>query len=354
MSTPSSNTHEAVKPSKKNRRGKYETQLFVDPTNHDPQEMLQLQADKYMAMMREIEGKDHLCTGCWLMNRYCFCHRIDKAPIRHNVLVYMHYKEIAQARASNSGKLLLQCIGAKRYICGSNEEEADLIAEISKNPHRTLILYPGPDSMYVTEFLEAVEAIDGPGETATPSSSPSPSSSSLPVSEVEKETKESGGDVDESDPIPTPSRHPLTIVVLDGTWKNARMMCRRVRRLLGEIKVSAVKLKDSTRADFQPLRNHTAVERVSTTGAVIHLLRELGDSPEAVQSLSLSLVASIEHYAKQTKKPLPAADGRSARLITEDTRVGMFSKEEKRKFAEEQTEERLKKMKEEEEAEEDS
>jgi hypothetical protein len=99
----------------------------------------------------------------------------------------------------------------------------------------------------------------------------------------------------------------IRIVILDGTWNMARMLKRRLNKMLSaaRLAVAHVTLTNSTRKEFGGLRRNSCKERVQTFAAFIHLCRELGEPNHLTDQLRPPLAALMKAYHTQAPgKPM--------------------------------------------------
>jgi DTW domain-containing protein YfiP len=265
---------------------------------------LEEQAEFWVAQARS----DTKCARCWLKRERCVCGELRPVGgIRHEFSLYMHFREAAEMRGTNTAKLLALTTDAPIFIGGVRRDEEALLARIRQRAARTCVLFPSPDALTVPEMLARAR---GAASRDAAAAAPSEAASAEPP--------------------------PLHVVVVDGTWGGAKMLCKRLSTLLGAGgDVPRVRLTASSRRDFQPLRKTTVDERVSTMGAVVHLLRELAAPAEAVEGLARALNAYIDRFREQTNfKPLPAPQARGRKRRREGGGEGEEGKEEAEAAAE--------------------
>lgn len=124
------------------------------------------------------------CIGCRLQVDLCACALAPQINIRTHVLLLMHTKE--WRRSSNTGHLLrLSTSLVKIHIHGREGELADARDWIDERTTRPVVLYPSDTSVKLTREMSA----------------------------------------------PPGDKRPLTLIVPDGTWSQARHIVKRVKGL---------------------------------------------------------------------------------------------------------------------------
>ena len=139
------------------------------------------------------------CALCWLPSDRCACaqctHAADilqrEGRLPHTIVVYMHHKEYAK---SSNTPCLLQWLGPAAHILvhGVEEHEKRLDALIARSGSRALVLFPGESSVDVSDVL----------------------------------ARDEGARAGEDGQV-GPAVDGWTVVVVDGSWRQARKMERR-------------------------------------------------------------------------------------------------------------------------------
>lgn len=229
------------------------------------------------------EQRTNRCPSCWYDKEVrCICDRMPARMGRElmpNVkfLLLLHHKEVLNA--GNSAKVLLSLLPREQielYVYGREGDFDRLIEEILVDRDHTLTLWPGGDSQTIGEFLSELPSDSGwaaqrNGET-----------------EVSKE----------------PSL--LKIVVLDGTYTNAKNMNKTLRKRLKEKGPKNVALHPTEVSKFhraqktygasiaESLKNNQNLDgkamRISTAEACGLLLRELGCQEEVQKTILEAVV----------------------------------------------------------------
>ena len=203
----------------------------------------------------ELLEKDQ-CPSCWLS--CCMCAQMRGVRMTHKVFVLMHHKEFG--RGSNTGKLAVRTTAAAATAASnpSSSVPPAVLSEVTatsgliqmdipaqaqalldlceRERDNTVVLFPSKDSITIEQFAKQrgwrlpearqEELADGGGAAAAaaaaPPAAPSSSSSSSP------------------DLPPCP---PLNIILLDGTWRQARSMKFLLPAHIPEIRIDPFKYK---------------------------------------------------------------------------------------------------------------
>jgi DTW domain-containing protein YfiP len=196
------------------------------------------------------------CEGCWLLaNMHCVCHHLVQLPINTKVIVWMHYLEYAKFSGSSTAAMLLKsCANSTLYVYKDDHEQ--FLKDVAASSGLVVALYPSRDSITVKELRERQRA-------------------------VEEGFK----------PIGTP----ITLIVIDGTWAQAKMMYKSLPP-----HIIKIRLTEAFQDDYGFLRRHTIKDQVCSYAACVHALEELGESPENIASLRYQLSIKIEGFKSQT------------------------------------------------------
>ena len=224
-----------------------------------------------LRLKKHKKSGDYKCSKCWLLKEYCLCSKIRVVKsCRHEILVLIHYVEMAKKLASNSAKLIPMCFGEPDSIFtyGNFADElrlSELLAH--RNDEDVFVLFPSKDSVTMSQ-------LEG------------------------EESKEEG--------------RKRTIIVIDGTWTMAKAMnrCEMLK------KYKRIRLSNATRKSHVNMRKHQKQDQVSTLSALIHLFEELPDEPESVISnLSQTHELAVSHYVSQTRSTVvETEDGQSKHI----------------------------------------
>lgn len=228
--------------------------------------------------------KKSKCERCWLLRSHCICKQLaeieSRVSTRHEVLMFIHYREWGLRKASNTARLLPLLLGTEVFTFGKIESEDRLMwrlrraSELRGDP--VLVLFPSPDSVTVTEFLSSEESGRARGMCA------SERKKGAALGMRGREEKE----------------RRFVIVVIDGSWKNAR----RLNAVLPK-SYRRVRLSSCSRKAYPNLRKHSMENRVSTMSALLHMLQELEEPQADIDALGQGLSHAATAYYKQSRKP---------------------------------------------------
>ena len=182
------------------------------------------------------------CARCWMLAEHCFCAALPDPALRHELVLYSASKEVARHAASNTGKLVLLWGGA--LVCEGVEEDEAWLAERIREAEHPVVLFPASG---------AVRARDVGGKQR------------------------------------------LLVVVLDGSWKDAKRLNARVDARVPRVCLTEVDAC-SLRTTLGATRKYGECARVQTAPAVVQLLRELGDDATGAET---GCRLAIERYAQQ-------------------------------------------------------
>lgn len=188
------------------------------------------------------------CADCGLHRTLCLCGEVEPLPVATRVIVIQHRTEAS--RSSNSGRLLPLCLrGAELRVRGLPDVAFDA-ADLDPPDRRTLLLYPVPGA---------------------PLLAPDP-----------------------ADP------RPVTLLVPDGNWRQARKLVQREPALIAAAKV---RLPPGPPSRYR-LRTHPDPARTSTFEAVARALGVL-EGPDVQRRLERVFDTFVERTL-WTRGTLPA------------------------------------------------
>jgi len=195
----------------------------------------------------KLAVRERRCLKCWMRQCVCICDRLEEnkseLPSGASLTIFMHPGEMFQG--SNTGHLIPPLLDPReciRTIYFGVESEHKRLAEVLSLPN-TLVLYPSPDAVDLSDLCKAAAAFD----TA--------------ASE--------------------PSYLPLHLVVIDGTWKTAKKLVRLLKSSSGFPKVKFGRIPEADKASFDALRKRTREDGCSTIEAVAMAFESLGDTSTA-------------------------------------------------------------------------
>jgi len=276
------------------------------------------------------------CLQCSFTREHCICAGLETlrtaesscttfTPFRRvRFLPWMHYKE--RYRASNTGKLLCKLFaGSRIFVDGLEEDHVDFERWMEENSKSdttlTVLLYPSVDAVDGTKLAkEGVPMLDVVGTKGgglrTHSATPETADSS-------SDSEEGGGTDNSSSNAPRralSSFENLDVVLLDGTWSQARKMRKRVEESGVVANMIPVKISPKELSRFS-CRRQTQDDHISTLEAAAVLLQELGGSADAGRSVermyaALQLLCSAmdRQSHKDTMPYVAPTKNRSARL----------------------------------------
>jgi DTW domain-containing protein YfiP len=212
--------------------------------------------ERYKALV-EFQTKRHVdfmesrnrCRNCVLLKDFCVCRTLDSLRIdnpAYTVAVLMHQKEMY--RSSNTVKAIEKVIGADVFVDGLANDNERFNSLIADRKEHTIVLFPSEDSMewgtYKTTLASSVKS------TRT------------------------------------------LIVVVDGTWRQARRL-----NYLIPADIPRVKITPTTLSKFL-CRRQAREDRVCTIEALALLFEDIGE-PEISSRLDEGLTTIQEGYNSQ-------------------------------------------------------
>eukprot|EP00934_Nitzschia_sp_Nitz4_P008194 Nitzschia sp. Nitz4//scaffold134_size62860//25295//26263//NITZ4_006324-RA/size62860-processed-gene-0.29-mRNA-1//1//CDS//3329535484//8184//frame0 len=163
------------------------------------------------------------CERCWHdKETHCICNNLypisSSYPVlpRVKFLLLIHHKEYYSA--GNSGKLLLSILPPGQteiFIFGKNGDMKRLQEEIAKDPVHSMTLWPGENALSVESYLEQRNL------------------------SMDKIAMDSSSDALPRVGVGGPW---IRVVVLDGTYSNARTMHKSLKKQLGSVVPPTVRL----------------------------------------------------------------------------------------------------------------
>lgn len=206
----------------------------------------------FNVMLRHIHVARKCCTECLYPRHRCVCARIRRppAPTKAKVWVFQHFSEYG--RANNSGSLLCLLGAGRRIIRGIAEEQDQLLNDLMTR-HKTdgsaCILYPSEDSIAVDKFV------------------------------MDRKNRLGGAVLGES---------PLSVVVLDGTGRQARNLERFLPTEIPRVRLP-IDEEFGCRSWLNPVRLQTEAHRVCSAQAAATVLELVGER---------QIARAIEHAVK--------------------------------------------------------
>jgi DTW domain-containing protein YfiP len=310
------------------------------------------------------------CARCWMVPYYCLCKALpvgDEVDAGVDVVCYLHWREASMRKASNTAKLVPMLLtGGRMIACGDVGQEAELY-RLLEDSDDAAILFPSDSALSVRDWIAArrmataaaatsaavVADVDDGGDdigadgvedeiegvahsntaatTTTTNTSSRGHDSECDTGCAVGEPACSAGNVgatSSASSAPTPRR--TTLVVLDGTWAEARQLNKFL-----PARATRVKLEDvpDVLARLRTRWAHPDLTNVQSFSAVIAALAECGLSPAKCDSLTAKLETAIDGYVAQTfpekaQKPLVSReDNRAQRgILAEAVAEGVAQK----------------------------
>ncbi len=184
---------------------------------------------------RMVDGLvGHRCPGCRMLVIACLCDQVPRVPTRTRVLVVLHHAETQ--KPSNTGRLALRCLPNSGAVIRGAPDQPPAPALDWAEHGDPVLLFPHPEARPLSDFC------DGP--------------------------------------------RPVTLVVPDGTWRQAQRVRRRVAGL-GDVPCAFV-TRDAPSA--YRLRRTPDARRLSTMEAIAEALCLLeGAEGPAARALLLDI-----------------------------------------------------------------
>jgi DTW domain-containing protein YfiP len=180
---------------------------------------------------RMVEGLvGHRCPGCRLLLPACLCDLVPRVETRTRVLVVLHHAETQ--KPSNTGRLALRCLPNSGAVIRGAPEQPQAVPVWAEHGE-PVVLFPHPDARPLADFC------GGP--------------------------------------------RPVTLIVPDGTWRQAQRVRRRVAGL-GDVPCAFV-TRDAP-SEYR-LRRTLDARRLSTMEAIAEALGLLegAEGPAAREAL---------------------------------------------------------------------
>jgi len=275
----------ASSPRARRRRGAH---LVADTPRHERAQLLATRAAAELAADMRAAGK---CASCALHAAHCICRRLEQLRAKSarvgpgldvKFVVWMHVHE--RGRSSNTGKLLeLVVPGAEVLLQDVPEHSSRFKALVGASRGRACVLFPSDTAVPVAELAGALPA-ESDGAAAR--------------------RLGEGSAVE--------AAAPLLVVVVDGTWRQAKRMHREFEG------IRHVALEPCGQSEFH-WRRQSQEGRVSTVEAAALFLEALGEDPvvgrpallrEALSELNAALERQCHYDAFLAGPPPPEPSAR--------------------------------------------
>lgn len=276
-----------------------------------------------------------VCPGCWSLSWACWCS--EHLPLRLPGCLRLHFfvhpseylrctntvrvivRGVTKARAEQaaadlssssspssnnaSGTFAPPTLGeASMLLFGVAAHEARLQGILAGNPGRVCILYPSPDSVDARSYLSASPSLrqfvarmpsEGDGARApapTPAAMPAGVSSSAPPRPEQ----------------PEELQH-LDVIVLDGTWSQARNLNHQISKFCAQrgvpapqcLRIDPETVVPAGKSLFHPVRQQSQRDRCCTLEATAALLALLRDGGQAVEPMLANLRRLVDYTGLQ-------------------------------------------------------
>eukprot|EP00475_Leptophrys_vorax_P026410 TRINITY_DN37262_c0_g1_i10.p1 TRINITY_DN37262_c0_g1~~TRINITY_DN37262_c0_g1_i10.p1 ORF type:complete len:354 (+),score=97.96 TRINITY_DN37262_c0_g1_i10:119-1063(+) len=256
-------------------------------------------AMQQLVLAYHFSREERFCPACCLMKTYCFCGKILEisessklergkalADVGIQVSLYVHFRELSHMRVSNTGKLLIHScpLSSEYYICDVEDDESKFVEEIRSDLENHIILFPSNDAIPLNQFVDSWK----------------------------KRQIDFGLSADDEKKTHSCK---LKLVLLDGTWTNARYLHRRLKKLCPEVGRVALteddlkmirKFEESSESHKHKLRSYqgSLKERGGTFAALLHVLqlleKDMGIRKDTIEALQEVERIHEQSYNEQT------------------------------------------------------
>jgi DTW domain-containing protein YfiP len=190
----------------------------------------------------------HRCPRCRLLRAECLCALIPTVPTRTRVVLVLH--EAEDRKPSNTGRLALSCLPNSALVMRGGREQASNLAAADWTEHGTpVLLFPHPEAQPIESWCQ--------------------------------------------------SDRPVTLVVPDGTWRQAQRVRRRVPGL-DAVPCAFVKREEPSQ---YRLRHTPFPRRLATMEAIAEALGVL-EGPQVRQAL-LDIFQVMVERSLRVRAPAP-------------------------------------------------
>lgn len=226
--------------------------------------------------MRSLTPRDYtgLCKRCLMREEWCLCHRIPSVQTEMHIVIIRHFKEIH--KTSNSARLASMALPNSTLIdFGVRGQELDTSALEGEG---VFLLFPsidGEEGIHNFDANEAVENGDAPNHR-----------DAVEGSEKAPDT-------------PSTRPKPKTLVVLDGSWRQARRMSKRITALRHLPRVSLLPDPEGTERIRKPPHAWTMATLEAIARAV-----EMFEGPEPGAQLDQLFADMVLHF-RAMRRSLP-------------------------------------------------
>lgn len=215
--------------------------------------------------------------------------------------MWLHCKEFG--RLSNTGGLISVAFPSPQthvLVAGMQEDEKRFLAELERDPEATFVLFPSEDSITAQQFMELVEDAPDYGEARAE-------------------------EAEEVAPTSAPGERVYTIILVDGTWQQARRLAAKIPPHIKRVRLMPREAIDPLYKS--PMRSQATPDRVCSLSAYVLLLQELQTPPQVCDYLfhllhkKSDIVLNTSGKAwKQTGEPPPCARSLVNRSLSPELR----------------------------------
>lgn len=197
---------------------------------------------------RLISAPGHRCVRCRLLRTECLCALIPTVPTRTRVVLVLHAAE--DRKPSNTGRLALSCLPNSALVMRGGHEHAAAVTAPNWTEHGTpVLLFPHPDARPIEAWRDSLR--------------------------------------------------PVTLVVPDGTWRQAQRVRRRIPGL-DAVPCAFVEREEPSR---YLLRHTPFARRLATMEAIAEALGIL-EGP-AVREALLAIFQVMVERSLRVRAPTP-------------------------------------------------
>ena len=256
-----------------------------------------LQIENQLAWQRRKCEKVGACLACCLFP--CICDKLPPLKLSHRLWVLTHSKEVMRTTAT--GKLLLLA-HPKATLLVSGVPSHD--AELERLCHRktAVVLFPAADACSPAELLRSPSsarpaAVDAAAEDGHVGAGSSHTGSNGACAATETSAEAAAAEAATAEAC-------LDVLVLDGTWNQARWLFRCLPSSIRKVAVDCSNVRSlfGTRVRKQGAAREAA-GRVSTLEAYCFLALALGDPQSEVDRLGGYLETFVQALPRQRPPP---------------------------------------------------
>ena len=214
----------------------------------DPQERYRAVVRSHVELRIKFMAAKDRCAKCVLKNEFCVCQRLRemaRPDPDFTVVALMNQRE--QYRSSNTVKVIDGVLGGTTLINGVEEDEKRFREMLDEYKDRCFVLFPSEDSVEYNEMPK--DALNRAGGK-------------------------------------------ILIIVVDGTWSQARRLNLKIPSSIPRIKITPTTLSKFL------CRRQTRADRVCTVEALSLLLNDMGKA-QAADLLDAGLACLVEQFNLQ-------------------------------------------------------